>query len=614
MSRRLKISLCIAGGILAVGLLLVSVGGPSGTVRPAQSQVLSDIEHVDDVDYVADAEDLFHLFDEVSAEEMVRLVQTERVAYTGIAGSEVYVEFEDGSRYVCQDHDGAVAAYLKFFGHEPAVMANHSMSGESSGSVFSPVWRVMVIFCLLGGIGGLWAKCFLGKTNTESVVANVMPDSIQPAKRLDVPSVKFADVEGVDGLKQDVMRIVDCLKSPDKYREIGARLPRGVILYGPPGTGKTLLAKAIAGEAGVPFFSASGSDFVEKYVGTGARRVRELYARARKAAPCIVFIDEIDAVASRRGRDENSERDQTINALLAELDGFGSGNNVVTICATNRLELLDDAFKRSGRFDLKLAVGLPDVTAREHILQIHARKKKLSDEVSLEHIAQRCVGFSGADLEALLNEAALLAAGRGSGKVELVDLDEAFFKILIHGNKMSRKAQDEMNKVIAWHEAGHTLMTKLLTDDSISTVTIVGSSSGAGGVTFRTPRQEGLQNKKYLRNNICIMYAGRAAEQLLHGDQDLVTTGAAQDIKQATGLIRDYLSLYGMGDMGLLDLSQLRRDYGDIVEEASRLSKELYEQTLSLLTEHKEMLQKLAESLLEHETLNESQIDAILAA
>ena len=234
--------------------------------------------------------------------------------------------------------------------------------------------------------------------------------------------------------------------------------------------------------------------------------------------------------------------------------------------------------------------------------------------MSLEQVAQRCVGFSGADLEALLNEAALLAAGRGSGRVELVDLDEAFFKILMQGNKMSRKAQDEMNKVIAWHEAGHTLMTKLLTDDSISTVTIVGSSSGAGGVTFRTPRQEGLQNKKYLRNNICIMYAGRAAEQLLHGDQDLVTTGAAQDIKQATGLIRDYLSLYGMGDMGLLDLSQLRRDYGDIVEEASRLSKELYEQTLSLLTEHKEMLQKLAESLLEHETLNESQIDAILAA
>ena len=409
------------------------------------------------------------------------------------------------------------------------------------------------------------------------------------------------------------MRIVDCLKNPKKYEAIGARTTKGVILYGPPGTGKTLIAKAIAGEAGVPFFSMVGSDFVEKYVGVGAQRVRDLYKKARKAAPCIVFIDEVDAVAGQRGRDENTESDQTINALLAELDGFKSSDNIVTICATNRLDMLDSAFKRAGRFDLKLAVGLPDKKGRKNILGVHAKNKKLHSEVDLEVLANKTVGFSGAELEALLNEAALVAVGKDKKEIDYEDIDDAFFKLVMQGNKKKREKITEVNKVVAWHEAGHTLATKLLTDDSVPSVTIVGSSSGAGGVTFRTPQEDNiLHSKKYLESLIQVMYAGRAAEEIYFGDEDSITTGASQDIKQASGIIKEYLSIYGMGNLGMLDLGQFRHDYEDIVSEASEMAKSLYSSVLKLLEENKETLKNLAEQLLEKETLVESEIDEIL--
>lgn len=428
-----------------------------------------------------------------------------------------------------------------------------------------------------------------------------------------VPDVKFDDVEGIEELKSDIMRIVDCLKNPKKYEAIGARTTKGVILYGPPGTGKTLIAKAIAGEAGVPFFSMVGSDFVEKYVGVGAQRVRDLYKKARKAAPCIVFIDEVDAVAGQRGRDENTESDQTINALLAELDGFKSSDNIVTICATNRLDMLDSAFKRAGRFDLKLAVGLPDKKGRKNILGVHAKNKKLHSEVDLEVLANKTVGFSGAELEALLNEAALVAVGKDKKEIDYEDIDDAFFKLVMQGNKKKREKITEVNKVVAWHEAGHTLATKLLTDDSVPSVTIVGSSSGAGGVTFRTPQEDNiLHSKKYLESLIQVMYAGRAAEEIYFGDEDSITTGASQDIKQASGIIKEYLSIYGMGNLGMLDLGQFRHDYEDIVSEASKMAKSLYSSVLKLLEENKETLKNLAEQLLEKETLVESEIDEIL--
>lgn len=435
---------------------------------------------------------------------------------------------------------------------------------------------------------------------------------IKIASGEEIPIVKFDDVEGIDELKKDIYRLVNCLKNTDKYKSMGARIPKGVILYGPPGTGKTLIAKAIAGEAGVPFYSAVGSDFIEKYVGVGAQRIRDLYKKAKKTAPCIVFIDEIDAVAGQRSSDSNSERDQTINALLSELDGFGDSSGIITICATNRLDLLDSAFKRAGRFDLKLAVGLPDRNSRYKILKIHGKNKRFAEDVDLDAIAGKTIGFSGAELEALLNEAALLAADREEQYITYNDIDDAFFKIIMQGNKKKRSEVSKIQYITAYHEAGHALATKLLTNDSVPSVTIVQSSSGAGGVTFRAPSEEGLQSKEYIRGLIKVMYAGRAAEEVYLGDTDSITTGASNDIKQATGLIKEYLGTYGMGDIGMLDISQFSRDFKDIIEEASALSKELYQETLDLLKKNKTSLIKLAEALVEKETLNENEIDKLI--
>ena len=426
-----------------------------------------------------------------------------------------------------------------------------------------------------------------------------------------IKKVTFDDVQGIDELKPDLYRLVDCLKNPKKYQELGARMPKGVILYGPPGTGKTLIAKALAGEAGVPFHSACGSDFVEKYVGVGAQRVRELYKQARKTAPCIVFIDEIDAVGGGRGDSNNSEKDQTINALLAELDGFRGTDNVLTICATNRLDILDPALMRAGRFDLKLAVGLPDKEGREAILKLHSKNKKLSKSVNIPHVAKQTVGFSGAELEALLNESALIAASGNKKSIDIDDIENAFFKIIMQGNKKKNKDDDKQLELIAWHESGHTLVTKLLTKTGVPTVTIIGSTSGAGGVTFMTPEEEKLSSKKDLKNEIKISYGGRAAEELLLGNSDDITTGASQDIRQATSVIKSYISNYGMGDKGLLDVRQLTSQY-DILEEATKLSNDLYKETFDFLKENFDKLKALATALLEKETLYEDEIDVIL--
>ncbi len=469
----------------------------------------------------------------------------------------------------------------------------------------------IVVFTLLGVIFIVPALLY-NKTHKTPATVSVGVGSSEKISE-NIPTVRFEDVEGIEELKSDIMRLVDCLKSPKKYQAIGARPPKGVILYGPPGTGKTLIAKAIAGEAGVPFFSMVGSDFVEKYVGVGAQRVRDLYKKARKSAPCIVFIDEVDAVAGQRGRDDNSEADQTINALLAELDGFKGTENIITICATNRLDMLDSAFKRAGRFDLKLAVGLPDKVGRKNILTIHSKKKKLHSEVDLEVLATKTVGFSGAELETLLNEAALIAVGKEKEEIDYSDIDDAFFKIVMQGNKKKRDKITEVNRVVAWHEAGHTLATKLLTDDNVPSVTIVGSSSGAGGVTFRTPQEDNiLHSKKYLESLVQVMFAGRAAEEIYFGNEDSITTGASQDIKQASGIIKEYLSIYGMGKMGMLDLSQFKHDYADIVEEASEMAQLLYMSVLDLLKDNYELLKELSETLLDKETLEESEIDEII--
>ena len=596
-----------------------------GTVNPVEvDETTSSEQSVEIQDAIE--ESVLDSFTEIDQERFMELIASGTVKTANRAGKDYYLVTEDGKYRYLGDGSAELDTFVRINGVELKIVANKSLLPENKvikATKKIPFGETLVKYIIpyIAVCGILLLAKVAAQKALESRGVAVTKDGEEVKKEtkikgddISIPTVRFTDVEGVEGLKADVFRLVDCLKNPDKYDAIGARTPKGVILYGPPGTGKTLLAKAIAGEAGVPFFSAVGSDFVEMYVGVGAKRVRELYKKARKSAPCIVFIDEIDAVASQRGKDSNSERDQTINALLSELDGFTSKEKIITICATNRLDMLDNAFKRAGRFDLKLAVSLPDKEGRYRILKIHSANKKLSEEVDLEKIAVQCSGFSGAELETLMNEAALTAVGKGHAVIDNDDIDDAFFKIILQGNKKPRKEISEMNRIVAWHEAGHTLATKLLTEDSVPSVTIVGSSSGAGGVTFRTPKYEGLQSKKYLRSLIGIMYAGRAAEELYQGSNELITNGASQDIQQATSIIKEYLASYGMGDLGMLDITQLRSDYGDIVEEASGLAKEIYTETLQLLMDNLEKLNALAESLLEKETLYEEDIDKILAA
>lgn len=499
-------------------------------------------------------------------------------------------------------------------------------SEESSGlsGFFSFLITLVVLSFICNLVLKIWREKAFLKTAEKMVFSEIgnNPEEMGLGSRIKkddakvettyIKKVTFDDVQGIEELKPDLYRLVDCLKNPKKYQELGARMPKGVILYGPPGTGKTLIAKALAGEAGVPFHSACGSDFVEKYVGVGAQRVRELYKQARKSAPCIVFIDEIDAIGGNRGESNNGEKDQTINALLAELDGFKSGDNILTICATNRLDILDPALMRAGRFDLKLAVGLPDKEGREAILKVHSKNKKLAKEVSIPNVAKQTVGFSGAELESLMNESALIAAASDKKSIDNEDIENAFFKIIMQGNKKKNKKEDDKQlELIAWHESGHTLVTKLLTKTGVPTVTIIGSTSGAGGVTFMSPEEEKLASKKDLRNEIKISYGGRAAEELLLGNSEDITTGASADIRSATQVIKSYISNYGMGNKGLLDVKQLTSQY-DVLDEATDLSNTLYQETLDFLRENIDKLKALANALLEKETLYEDEIDVIL--
>ena len=425
-----------------------------------------------------------------------------------------------------------------------------------------------------------------------------------------VPSTTFDHIAGNESIKKDVRFIIDFLKNPQKYEEIGARMPKGIILYGPPGTGKTLIAKAVAGEAGVPFFSVSGSDFVEMYVGVGAKRVRELFEDARKKAPCIIFIDEMDAVGKKRGQDNNSEKDHTINALLTQLDGFSDSEGIVVIGATNRMEDLDEALVRPGRFDRHIAVPLPDIKERREILSLHMKNKKIKDEVNLDVLSKMTIGFSGAGLETLANESAIIAVSKGKEQIDDEDIDDAYFRIVMKGNKKEAHSNQDELRLVAWHEAGHALAAKLLTKKSVPKVTIIPSTSGAGGVTFIIPEKAGLHTKKDLINEIKTLYAGRIAEYLLLGDEELITIGASQDIKQATSLIVQMIRVFGMSDtFGMLYVDSAEQE---VLEEAKKISSCLYEETLKLMEEKKGVLKAIALALINKETLIEEELDSIL--
>ncbi|MDY3919255.1 MAG: ATP-dependent zinc metalloprotease FtsH [Candidatus Limivivens sp.] len=443
--------------------------------------------------------------------------------------------------------------------------------------------------------------------------------------------VTFKDVAGLQEEKEDLQEIVDFLKNPKKYLQVGARIPKGVLLVGPPGTGKTLLAKAVAGEAGVPFFSISGSDFVEMFVGVGASRVRDLFAEAKKNAPCIIFIDEIDAVARRRGTGMgggHDEREQTLNQLLVEMDGFGFNEGIIVMSATNRVDILDPAILRPGRFDRKVGVGKPDIRGREEILRVHAKGKPLGDDVDLKQIAQTTAGFTGADLENLMNEAAIYAAKDGRSYVIQKDINRSFVKVGIGAEKRSKIISEKEKKITAYHEAGHAILFHVLPDvGPVHTISIIPTGMGAAGYTMPLPEKDEMFNtRNQMLQNIEVSFGGRVAEELIFGD---VTTGASQDIKQATGLARAMVTKYGMSEkVGMIhygsdddevfigrDLAHTR-GFGEetqnlIDEEVKRIIDQAYADAKACIQAHMDVLHKCAALLVEKEKVERDEFEAL---
>ena len=444
-------------------------------------------------------------------------------------------------------------------------------------------------------------------------------------------SVTFAQVAGLKEEKEELEEIVDFLKEPGKYTGVGARIPKGVLLEGPPGTGKTLLAKAVAGEAGVPFFSISGSDFVEMFVGVGASRVRDLFEEAKHNAPCIVFIDEIDAVARRRGTGMgggHDEREQTLNQLLVEMDGFGVNEGIIVMAATNRVDILDPAILRPGRFDRKVAVGTPDVGGREEILKVHAKNKPLGDDVNLQQIAQTTAGFTGADLENLLNEAAIIAAKENRSFIAQKDIKRAFIKVGIGAEKKSRIISDKEKKITAYHEAGHAILFHVLPDvGPVYTVSIIPTGVGAAGYTMPLPeKDEMFATKSRMLQDIMVSLGGRIAEEIIFGD---ITTGASSDIKKATKTARRMVTRYGMSDhIGVIcydddddevfigkDLAHAKAHSeeisGEIDKEVKNIIDDCYTKARDIILQHEDVLHSCARLLLEKEKITREEFEGL---
>ena len=450
----------------------------------------------------------------------------------------------------------------------------------------------------------------------------------------DDKKVTFKDVAGLQEEKEDLVEVVDFLKAPQKYTSVGARIPKGVILVGPPGTGKTLLAKAVAGEAGVPFFSISGSDFVEMFVGVGASRVRDLFEEGKKHAPCIIFIDEIDAVARQRGTGMgggHDEREQTLNQLLVEMDGFGVNEGIIVMAATNRVDILDPAILRPGRFDRKVAVGRPDVKGREEILRVHVKDKPLGEDVDLAQIAQTTAGFTGADLENLMNEAAIMAAKATRSYITQQDIKHAFIKVGIGAEKRSKVISDKEKKITAYHEAGHAILFHVLPDmDPVYTISIIPTGVGAAGYTMPLPENDEMFNTKgKMLQDITTLLGGRVAEELIFND---ITTGASNDIKRATGTARAMVMQYGMSDkLGLIaygdegdevfigrDLAHTRSYSEEVAKEIDQevhaIIDKCHEDAIEIITQHMDVLHKCAALLLEKEKVHREEFEALFTS
>ena len=474
---------------------------------------------------------------------------------------------------------------------------------------------------------------FMNSRSGGGANAKMMNFGKSRAKMSRTSNINFTKVAGLQEEKEALEELVDFLKNPQKYTGVGARIPKGVILVGPPGTGKTLLAKAVAGEAGVPFFSISGSDFVEMFVGVGASRVRDLFEDAKKNAPCIVFIDEIDAVARQRGTGMgggHDEREQTLNQLLVEMDGFGVNEGIIVMAATNRVDILDPAILRPGRFDRKVAVGRPDVKGREEILGVHTKDKPLGEDVDLHRIAQTTSGFTGADLENLMNEAAINAAKDGRKFLMQADIEKAFIKVGIGAEKKSKVISEKDKKITAYHEAGHAILFHVLPDvGPVHTVSIIPTGIGAAGYTMPLPETDDMHmTKGKMLQNIMVSLGGRIAEEIIFDD---ITTGASQDIKQATSIARAMVTEYGMSDkVGMInyggdsnevfigrDLAHAR-SYGETVastidSEVKKIIDDCHEKAKKMILEHEDVLHKCCELLLEKEKIGQAEFEALFA-
>ncbi len=492
-------------------------------------------------------------------------------------------------------------------------------------TVLLPVLLSVVIFMLV--------MAFMSRSSGGDSNSRMMNFGKSRARMAtgDDKKITFDDVAGLREEKEDLQQVVDFLKNPAKYTRVGARIPKGMLLVGPPGTGKTLLAKAVAGEAGVAFFSISGSDFVEMFVGVGASRVRDLFKTAKENAPCIVFIDEIDAVARQRGTGMgggHDEREQTLNQLLVEMDGFGVNEGIIVMAATNRVDILDPAILRPGRFDRKVMVGRPDVLGREEILKVHTKDKPLSDDVNLKEIAQTTAGFTGAELENLMNEAAIRAAKEERAFLRQDDIKAAFIAVGIGTEKRSRIVSEEEKRITAYHETGHAILFHVLPDmEPVYTISIIPTGPGAAGYTMPQPENDSMFNTRgKMLQHITVSLGGRAAEELVFDD---ITTGASQDIKQATQTARAMVTKYGMSDkLGLVaygddsDEVFIGRDWGHtknyseqvsaaIDEEVQKIIAECYEKAKELILEHKYVLEECTRQLLEKEKLNRQDFEAI---
>lgn len=521
------------------------------------------------------------------------------------SSSKMTVKLKDGKTYIT---DNPNKEDLK----ETLLLKNIKISDETNPPLIKTIPSGILVLSILTIIAMLLVKARHGSSSVTSM------DIVDFSKNI---GINFSSVAGNEEAKESLIDIIDFLKNPEKYEKYGARMPKGIILYGEPGTGKTLLAKAVAGEANVPFYALSGSDFVQVYVGVGAARVRSLFKKAKSKGKAVIFIDEIDAIGKARSNNEssstNSERDQTLNALLTEMSGFGEGEGIIVIAATNRLDMLDKALLRPGRFDRHIEVSLPDVKAREKILSLYLDNKP-HENIDIKDIARKTSYFSGAKLENLVNEAAILAAKDDSKYITRRHFDLAYSIILAGYEKKEREHLKYEDKVLtSYHEAGHGLVSMLLLPkDKISKITIIPTTKGAGGYTLTIPEDNNYHRADYLRNKIKVLLAGRAAEEITFG-KSKISTGAENDISHSTDIALKMITEYGMGEiLGLVKLSSvgsLYSSYGNLViEECKEFIDILYDETLSLLNDNKTLLNKIALNLLEKETLHEDEIERLL--